>query len=299
MKQIIKLSLFTFLLSSSLGAQTAQAQFQLPIKLPGGTPAVDNRQQIQFDRNIQETQAKIQKWDEWLKSVATSPRRVLETNSKPGGYDDLVRWTFTPPWPGLKDHAQYPAVCSEIKALRTRIAKVGVYIPEWRYWQYDGLQPNDNQLKYIQSIEDKFNSMRGSTGISDKVEEQLKFVTDVVKRPEMESDPVLKHFRDELVKPQLAGLTWRNAVIKINYLEGAQKSLRDDFARSWGSGCLQPCKSRLTGEAAKLISYIDQVKGAGFDLNAHQIMSDPREPLSPSWTLTQLRAELGKLQSKK
>lgn len=286
------------LLSLAALQSPALAQLpQLPIKLPGN--AQDNRRMAQFDQNIQQTQAKIQAWETWLAAVAASPRKALETGGRPPSYADLVRWSFTPPWPDLRTHPQYAAVSQQIRDLRPRIAQVGMYVPEWHFWHFDGLQPNANQLKYVSSLEDKFNSIRSSTGVSDKVEEQLKFVAEVLQRPDMNSDPVLKQFKQGLAEPEFRGLRWRNAVIKINYLEGAQKSLRDDFARSWGAGCLQPCKSRLTGEAARLIALVDQIKAAGFDLNAQQIMSDPREPLSPSWNLTQLRAELVKLQTKK
>lgn len=288
------LSLAVLLISSS----PALAQFpQLPIQLPVGPQA--NKMQPVMDRNINETKAKIQQWNDWLGVVSTKPRHLLDRNGLPQSYSDLVRWTFTPPWPEMRSHPEYAPVSKEIHALRTRIAQVGMYIPEWHYWQFDGLKPNEQQMKYISSLEDKFNSIRSSSGVSDTVEQNLKFVAEVIKRPEMESDSVLKHFRDQLVKPQLAGLIWRNAVIKINYLEGVQKSLRDDFKRSWGPGCLQPCKTRLNTEAARLVRYIDEVKAAGFDLNAHQIMSDPREPLSPMWTLTQLRAEMAKIQTAK
>ncbi|PIQ23404.1 hypothetical protein COW36_15800 [bacterium (Candidatus Blackallbacteria) CG17_big_fil_post_rev_8_21_14_2_50_48_46] len=292
MKKGFQFALFTCLMTGSLAAP-ALAQFQLPIKLPANSPQ-DTRKMASMDRNIQETRDKLQKWDDYLTAVAAQPRKVLERVGNPPSYDDLRRWTFTPPWPEMKAHPQYAEVSQKIRDLRPRVARLGLYVGEWKRWEYDGQQVGEAQLKFISSIEDKFNSMRSSSGVSDKLEKNLKFVADTLKRPEMESDPVLKVFRDQVAKPQLEGLVWHNAVVKIHYLEGAQKSLRDDFARSW-KNCAKPCKERIWGETKRLVQYIDEVKAAGFDLKAHQIMSDPREPLSPTWNLEQLKAELSKI----
>jgi hypothetical protein len=294
-KHNLQLTFFATLILTVGLSGPALAQFpQLPIKLPGGASPQDTRKMQSLDRNIEETRAKIQAWETYLAAVAASPRKVLERVGTPPSYDDLRRWTFTPPWPEMKSHPQYGPVSEQIKALRSRVARIGLYVGEWRTWEYDGKTVSAEQLKYISSIEDKFNGMRGSSGVSEKTDQNLKFVGDVFKRPEMDKDPVLQYFRDEIAKPQWEGVRWRHAVVKINYLEGAQKSLRDDFDRSW-KNCAKPCKERIWGETKRLVTYIDEVKAAGFVLKDHTIMSDPREPLSATWNLEQLKAELGKI----
>jgi hypothetical protein len=274
----------------------ALAQFPpLPVKLPGGAAQADPKKMAHAERNIEETRAKVQKWETYIAAVKADPRKVLERIGMPPSYSDLRRWTITPPWPELMtENPQFIEVVSQIRALRSPVARLGLEVGPWRMWEYDGKQVSAEQLKYITSIEDKFNGMRGSNGISEKTDKNLKFVADVLKRPEISKDPVLSYFRDEVARPQWEGLSWHHAVVKIKYLEGAQKSLRDDFSRSW-KNCAKPCKERIWGDTKRLLIYIDEVKSAGFVLKDHTIMSDPREPLSARWNLEQLKAELGKI----
>ncbi len=289
--QMFRHATLTLFLLLGIAIPSAQAQMQGA----KASPAIADKDKVRADRWIEEHKAKLASLEAFV--AEKDPAKILE--ARVGSITDLRRTMMQPhPLVDFRAHPEFQGCRTRLMTLRTELAKRGLYVGEWREWEFDGQTVGDEEAKFLLSFEDKFNGLRNSNGVSPQGDEKLTKMGDVLKRPEFESNPVLKAYKTDLGQYVLAGAVYRNALLRVKAVGNAFRSVKTDVDKNW-AGCKGECVKRVHADAMRVVALVDQVKAAGLNLKDFKVKLDEREPLSEEWDLEKVKLEAGKIAKKK
>lgn len=284
-----RLRLFSAIAALVVALPVAQAQ------TPATPPAISAKDQPRADRWIDGHSKKLAQLEAFI--ALTDPVKILD--GQVGSIVDLRREMRNPhPNIDFRAHPDFAALDARLDKARTELARRGLYVGEWREWGFDGQTVGEEEAKFLLSVEDKVNGLRGSNSVSPEGDAKIAKLQEILNRPEFGSNPVLKAYKDGLGQHIMFGIVYRNGLVRVKAIGNSFRSLKNDVDKNWG-GCKGGCVTRVHGDATNIITWVDQVKGAGLDLKAYKIKLDEREPLSEEWDLEKVRAEAVKISKKK
>lgn len=262
---------------------------------PASPPPIDAKDQPRADRWIDGHKQKLAKIEAFL--ALTDTAQIL--GGQVPSIVDLRREMRNPhPNIDFRAHPEFAGCDTRLATARTELARRGIYVGQWREWSFDGQTVGEEEAKFLLSVEDKVNGLRGSNSVSPEGDAKIAKLREILERPEFGTNPVLKAYKEGLGQHILVGIVYRNGLVRIKAIGNSFRSLKNDVDKNW-AGCKGECVKRVHAEATNIIGWIDQVKGAGLELKAHKVKLDEREPLSEEWDLEKVRSEAVKLSKKK
>lgn len=257
-------------------------------------PAIAAKDAPRAEQWIQSHKNKLAQLDAYV--ALTSYEKILD--GQVGSINDLRRELMAPhPNVDFRAHPEFEGLRVRLINLRRELSRKGRYVGEWKEWKFDGQTVGEEETKYISSFEDKFNGLHNSNGVSPQGDEKIAKMRDILARPEMASNPVLKAYKENYAQHVLFGAIYRDALLRVKAVGNAFRSVKNDVDKNW-KNCRGECVKRVHGEGKHVVDFIDQVKAAGLDPKSYKIKLDEREPLSEEWTLDKVRAEAVKLSVK-
>ncbi len=287
--RLVRLCLTTAISTFVLALPVAHAE------TPATPPPIGAKDQPRADRWIDGHKQKLAQLEAFV--ALTDPAKILA--GQVGSIVDLRRDMRNPhPNVDFRAHPEFAACDARLAAARTELAKRGLYVGQWREWDFDGQKVGEEEAKFLLSLEDKVNGLRGSNSVSPEGDAKIAKLQEILNRPEFASNAVLKAYKDGLGQHIAFGIVYRNGLVRVRAIGNSFRSLKTDVDKNWG-GCKGECVKRVHSEATNIVAWIDQVKAAGLDLKAYKIKLDEREPLSEEWDLEKVRSEAVKLSKKK
>ena len=259
----------------------------IPIQIPGNnTPPVlatpDPQMQVKID-NIKQAM-------KGLEDILADkdPRKAVEAG---GSYLLSIKQDLVIEGDSIKLHPEYESLKKKTYELRTALARRGGNIGEWEYWKYDGQNVTDNEKKFITAVEQQLYTLdpARSTSQQQAREEALKKLGEILARNDFQTNPVLKYYKDNIADDCLFGVTWANAMGKVQEIQWAYKHARD---------LTKEKNIKFAGEkAAETIKYIDEIRAAGIILKDIKVKMDENDPLTEEQDLIKVREACMKIKN--
>ena len=191
-------------------------------------PAIAAKDAPRAEQWIQSHKNKLAQLDAYV--ALTSYEKILD--GQVGSINDLRRELMAPhPNVDFRAHPEFEGLRVRLINLRRELSRKGRYVGEWKEWKFDGQTVGEEETKYISSFEDKFNGLHNSNGVSPQGDEKIAKMRDILARPEMASNPVLKAYKENYAQHVLFGAIYRDALLRVKAVGNARGTRRRGVRR--------------------------------------------------------------------